>query len=71
LQQSNIWTDEGHPNAQYSFALCFENGKGIAANRKEAFRYYKLAAGQVLSMPKIELKGLPHNIFVESDVHKF
>ena len=39
-----IAAEQGDAYAQYFAGLCFETGKGVLRNKKEALRLYRLAA---------------------------
>ena len=41
-----IAATEGDAKGQFELGLCYENGEGLAMNKKEAEKWYKLAAAQ-------------------------
>jgi TPR repeat protein len=44
--QNKLATDKGDKHAQLNIGFNYQLGKGVTANKTEAFRYYKLAADQ-------------------------
>ena len=38
--------EQGNPDAQYSLGYCYESGKGVKQNIKEAKKWYTKAAKQ-------------------------
>jgi TPR repeat protein len=38
--------DQNHTSAQFNYALCLEDGRGVPKDEAEATQYYKLAADQ-------------------------
>jgi TPR repeat protein len=48
----------GHPAAQYDLGVCHYNGKGVARNRDEAVKWWKLAAEQGYDNAKKALRDI-------------
>jgi serine/threonine protein kinase len=45
-QAQKVLADSGSAEAQFNYAVCLENGRGVAVDLKEAAKYYKMAADQ-------------------------
>ena len=42
----SLLAEQGHIEAQYFLALCYENGKGVQADQEEAVKWYRKSAEQ-------------------------
>ena len=61
--------DQGFASAQSNLGYCYEQGKGVPQDLKEAVRWYRLAADQGYAVAKYNLgycyaqgKGVPQDL---------
>ena len=50
--------EQGYADAQFNLGNMFTNGQGVAQDREEAIRWYRLAAAQGNAWAKSRLKAL-------------
>ena len=50
--------EQGYTKAQYNLGICYDFGKGVEQDKKEAFTWYKKAAQQGDAKAKIALMML-------------